>query len=115
MSVKLPGFPFHTWLPDAHVEAPTAVSVILAGVLLKMVIYGIFRLCYPILPEAAIWFAPMLAIFGAINIIYGGLCAMHQKDIKKLVAYSSVSHMGYCLLGLAAMTFIEKANPPKSS
>jgi NADH-quinone oxidoreductase subunit M len=103
-AVKVPMFPFHTWLPDAHVEAPTAVSVILAGVLLKMGTYGIFRICYPIFPDAAIWFAPMLAIFGAINILYGAFCAMHQTDIKKLVAYSSVSHMGYCLLGLAAFT-----------
>ena len=105
-AVKVPMFPFHTWLPDAHVEAPTAVSVILAGVLLKMGVYGIFRICYPMFPEAAVWFAPVLAIFGAINIVYGGLCAMHQKDFKKLVAYSSVSHMGYCLLGLAATTYI---------
>jgi len=105
-AIKVPMFPFHTWLPDAHVEAPTAVSVILAGVLLKMGIYGIFRICYPILPDAAVWFAPALAIFGVINIIYGALCAMDQKDFKKLVAYSSISHMGYCLLGLAAMTRI---------
>ena len=105
-AIKVPMFPFHTWLPDAHVEAPTAVSVILAGVLLKMGVYGILRICYPILPEAALWFAPALAIFAIINIVYGAFCAMHQKDIKKLVAYSSVSHMGYCLLGLAAFTVI---------
>ncbi len=105
-AIKVPMFPFHTWLPDAHVEAPTAVSVILAGVLLKMGVYGIFRICYPIFPEASLWFAPALAVFGVINIIYGGLCAMHQTDIKKLVAYSSVSHMGYCLLGLAAFTYV---------
>lgn len=105
-AIKVPMFPFHTWLPDAHVEAPTAISVILAGVLLKMGVYGVFRICYPILPDAAAWFAPALAVFGAINIIYGGLCAMHQTDFKKLVAYSSVSHMGYCLLGLAALTYI---------
>ena len=103
-AIKVPMFPFHTWLPDAHVEAPTAISVILAGVLLKMGVYGIFRVCYPILPEAAIWFAPLLAVFACINVIYGALCAMDQTDIKKLVAYSSVSHMGYCLLGLAALT-----------
>ena len=71
-----------------------------------MGIYGIFRICYPIFPDAAVWFAPMLAVLGAINIIYGGLCAMHQRDFKKLVAYSSVSHMGYCLLGLSAITYI---------
>ncbi len=105
-AIKVPMFPFHTWLPDAHVEAPTAVSVILAGVLLKMGVYGIFRICYPFFPQVAVWFAPALAILGAINIIYGGLCAMYQTDFKKLVAYSSVSHMGYCLLGLAALTFI---------
>jgi NADH-quinone oxidoreductase subunit M len=102
-AIKVPVFPFHTWLPDAHVEAPTAISVILAGVLLKMGIYGIFRISYPMLPEAARWFAPMMALLGLINIVYGALCAMAQKDFKKLVAYSSVSHMGYCLLGLAAM------------
>ncbi|MFH1018405.1 MAG: NADH-quinone oxidoreductase subunit M [Pseudomonadota bacterium] len=105
-AIKVPMFPFHTWLPDAHVEAPTAISVILAGVLLKMGIYGIFRICYPIFPDAAIWFAPTLAVFAVINILYGALCAMHQTDIKKLVAYSSVSHMGYCLLGLAAFTYL---------
>ena len=104
--IKVPMFPFHTWLPDAHVEAPTAVSVILAGVLLKMGTYGIIRVCYQVLPGAAVWFAPMLAVFASINIIYGALCAMYQTDFKKLVAYSSVSHMGYVLLGLAAMTDI---------
>jgi NADH-quinone oxidoreductase subunit M len=100
-AIKVPIVPFHTWLPDAHVEAPTAVSVILAGVLLKMGTYGILRICYPILPDAAKWFALPLAILGAINIIYGALCALAQTDMKKLVAYSSVSHMGYVLLGMA--------------
>jgi NADH-quinone oxidoreductase subunit M len=100
-AIKVPIFPFHTWLPDAHVEAPTAVSVILAGVLLKMGTYGIFRICYPILPDAARWFAWPLAILGAINIIYGAFCALAQKDMKKLVAYSSVSHMGFVILGMA--------------
>ncbi len=103
-AIKVPMVPFHTWLPDAHVEAPTPISVILAGILLKMGTYGVFRVCYPILPKAAVWFAPLLAVFGVINILYGAFCAMSQKDFKKLVAYSSVSHMGYCLLGLAAMT-----------
>jgi NADH-quinone oxidoreductase subunit M len=100
-AIKVPIVPFHTWLPDAHVEAPTAVSVILAGVLLKMGTYGILRICYPILPDAAKWFAWPLAILGAINIIYGAFCALAQTDMKKLVAYSSVSHMGYVLLGMA--------------
>ena len=103
-AIKVPIFPFHTWLPDAHVEAPTAVSVILAGVLLKMGTYGILRISYPMLPDQALWFAYPLAILGAINIIYGAFCAMAQTDMKKLVAYSSVSHMGYVLLGMAAFT-----------
>jgi NADH-quinone oxidoreductase subunit M len=97
-------FPLHTWLPDAHVEAPTAISVILAGVLLKMGAYGILRVNFAILPEATRWAATTMALFGAINIVYGGLCAFAQKDLKKLVAYSSVSHMGYCLVGMAAFT-----------
>jgi NADH-quinone oxidoreductase subunit M len=104
-AIKIPAFPFHTWLPDAHVEAPTAISVILAGVLLKMGTYGILRINFPMLPEAtadlAFWF---LGALGAFNIIYGALCAMAQKDLKKLVAYSSVSHMGYVMLGMASMT-----------
>jgi NADH-quinone oxidoreductase subunit M len=103
-AIKIPMFPFHTWLPDAHVEAPTAISVILAGVLLKMGTYGIFRINYQLLPDATRWAAMGMAVFGVINILYGGLCAMAQKDLKKLVAYSSVSHMGFCLLGMAAVT-----------
>jgi len=103
-AIKIPVFPFHTWLPDAHVEAPTAISVILAGVLLKMGTYGLLRISFPILPEATAWFAPALAVLGMVNIVYGALCSMAQKDLKKLVAYSSVSHMGYCLLGMAAAT-----------
>jgi len=104
-AIKIPAFPFHTWLPDAHVEAPTAISVILAGVLLKMGTYGILRTNFPMLPAAtadmAYW---LLGALGAWNIIYGAFCAMAQKDLKKLVAYSSVSHMGYVMLGMASFT-----------
>jgi NADH-quinone oxidoreductase subunit M len=104
-AIKIPAFPFHTWLPDAHVEAPTAISVILAGVLLKMGTYGILRINYPILPEATFQLAPLLlAALGTFNIVYGALCAMAQQDMKKLVAYSSISHMGYVMLGMAAFT-----------
>jgi NADH-quinone oxidoreductase subunit M len=102
-AIKVPAFPFHTWLPLAHVEAPTAVSVILAGVLLKMGTYGILRVCYAILPEQTRIFIPYLVIIAAINIVYGAFCAMAQKDMKRMVAYSSVNHMGYCLLGMAAV------------
>jgi NADH-quinone oxidoreductase subunit M len=102
-AIKVPIFPFHTWLPDAHVEAPTAISVILAGVLLKMGTYGLIRISFPIFPELAQKFAFMLAILAFINIVYGALCAMAQKDFKKLIAYSSVSHMGIVLLGMAAL------------
>jgi len=103
-AIKLPCVPVHTWLPDAHVEAPTPISMILAGVLLKMGGYGFLRLCYPIFPVGANYWALFLAIIGVVSIIYGALCAMAQTDFKKLVAYSSVSHMGYVLLGLAVMT-----------
>ncbi|MFH1561798.1 MAG: NADH-quinone oxidoreductase subunit M [Nitrospirota bacterium] len=103
-AVKIPVFPFHTWLPDAHVEAPTAGSVILAGVLLKMGAYGLLRVSLPILPESAKYFAYLLAILGLINIIYGAFVAMAQTDLKKMIAYSSISHMGYVLLGIAALT-----------
>jgi NADH-quinone oxidoreductase subunit M len=103
-AIKIPMFPFHTWLPDAHVEAPTPVSVILAGVLLKMGIYGILRFNYPLLPDATLWAANAMAIFGVINIVYAAFVCLAQKDLKKLIAYSSVSHMGFSLLGMAAMT-----------
>jgi len=102
-AIKIPMFPFHTWLPDAHVEAPTAISVILAGVLLKMGTYGILRICFGIFPEIAIATSWYMALFGFINIVYGAFCAMAQKDLKKLIAYSSVSHMGYVLLGMSAL------------
>jgi NADH-quinone oxidoreductase subunit M len=104
-AIKIPAFPFHTWLPDAHVEAPTAISVILAGVLLKMGTYGILRVNFAILPEAThqlAWF--FLGVIGTINIVYGALCAMAQTDFKKLIAYSSISHMGYVMLGCASFT-----------
>ena len=99
----MPLFPFHTWLPDAHVEAPTAGSVILAGVLLKMGTYGLVRFAFPLFPLAAAFFAPYLAVLAVIGIIYGALVAMVQPDMKKLVAYSSVSHLGFVVLGIAAM------------
>ncbi len=105
-AIKIPMFPFHTWLPDAHVEAPTPISVILAGVLLKMGTYGILRISYPIFPEITRQLMWYIALFGAINIIYGALCAMAQKDFKKLIAYSSVSHMGYVLLGMASLSSV---------
>lgn len=103
-AIKVPVFPFHTWLPDAHVEAPTAISVILAGVLLKMGTYGLLRISYPILPDSTHMLAWFLAMMGMINIVYGAFCAMGQKDLKKLVAYSSISHMGYVMLGMSALT-----------
>ena len=105
-AMKVPMFPFHTWLPDAHVEAPTAGSVILAGVLLKMGTYGFIRFSLPLLPKASIdpFIVQMLAVLSIIGIIYGALVSLMQKDWKKLVAYSSVSHMGFCTLGIFALT-----------
>ena len=109
-AIKVPVFPFHTWLPLVHVEAPTAISVILAGILLKLGVYGIIRVNYGILPNAVWWFAGGLAILGLVNVIWGGLCALAQTDLKKLVAYSSINHMGYSLLGMAAVVGAGAAN-----
>lgn len=102
-AIKVPMFPFHTWLPDAHVEAPTAGSVILAGVLLKMGTYGFLRFSLPIFPHASMQFIPLIMVLAVIGIVYGALVSIAQDDIKKLVAYSSVSHLGYCMLGMFAM------------
>src|SRR5260370_18106210 len=101
-AVKIPMFPFHTWLPDAHTDAPTEVSVILAGILLKMGAYGLIRVCLTLLPGGIHEFAGWLAVFAAINIIYGAAICLVQTDMKRLIAYSSVSHMGIVLLGVAA-------------
>jgi NADH-quinone oxidoreductase subunit M len=103
LAIKVPIWPFHTWLPDAHVEAPTPISVILAGILLKMGTYGFFRFSYTLFPDAARWFAPAMGVLAVIGIVYGGFVALAQTDFKKMVAYSSVSHMGFVLLGLAAL------------
>ena len=103
-AVKVPMWPFHTWLPDAHVQAPTAGSVILAGVLLKMGAYGFLRLSLPVLPEASAVFAPMVFALSVIAIVYAALVALMQQDVKKMIAYSSVSHMGFITLGIFAAT-----------
>ncbi|MEB3287998.1 MAG: NADH-quinone oxidoreductase subunit M [Vampirovibrionales bacterium] len=102
-AVKLPMVPFHTWLPDAHVEAPTPISMLLAGILLKMGAYGMLRFCFGFFPEAASVMAPYVALLAFINIVYTAGVALVQSDMKKLIAYSSVSHMGFVLLGLAAL------------
>jgi NADH-quinone oxidoreductase subunit M len=103
-AVKVPMWPLHTWLPDAHTEAPTVGSVLLAGVLLKMGTYAFVRIGLPILPEAARWWAPTIGVLGAIAIIYGSLCCLAQRDVKRLIAYSSVGHMGFVMLGISTLT-----------
>jgi NADH-quinone oxidoreductase subunit M len=103
-AVKVPVWPLHTWLPDAHTEAPTVGSVLLAGILLKMGTYGFVRIALPILPEAARTWAPVLGVLGAIAIVYGALCCLAQRDVKRLIAYSSVGHMGFVMLGIATLT-----------
>ncbi len=114
-AIKVPMFPFHTWLPDAHVEAPTAGSVILAGVLLKMGAYGFLRISLPILPDTCRQFAMWIAILALISIIYGALVAMAQSDLKKMIAYSSVNHMGYVMLGIAAAVVFVKPDAGTAS
>jgi NADH-quinone oxidoreductase subunit M len=101
--IKVPLFPLHTWLPDAHVEAPTAGSVILAGVLLKMGTYGLIRFCLPLFPAATYQYMPLISVLAVVGIIYGALVAMVQTDVKKLIAYSSVSHLGFIVLGIFAL------------
>jgi NADH-quinone oxidoreductase subunit M len=102
-AIKVPMFPFHTWLPDAHVEAPTGGSVILAAVLLKLGCYGFIRFAMPLFPLAAHYLGPTIALVAVIGILYGAYCAWAQRDVKKLVAYSSVSHLGFVMLGLVSM------------
>jgi NADH-quinone oxidoreductase subunit M len=102
-AIKVPMWPFHTWLPDAHVEAPTVGSVILAGVLLKMGTYGLLRFAVPMFPDAMVQFAPVLIFCGVVGIIYGALTAWVQQDAKKMVAYSSVSHLGFVVIGTFAV------------
>ena len=103
-AIKLPVFPLHTWLPDAHTDAPTAASVVLAGALLKMGGYGMIRLCVSIFPAVALQYAPLLTALAAVSVLYGAAVTLRQKDLKRLIAYSSVSHMGYVLLGIFALT-----------
>jgi NADH-quinone oxidoreductase subunit M len=103
-AIKVPMFPFHTWLPDAHTEAPTVGSVILAAVLLKMGTYGFLRFNMPLFPQAAHYFVPLFSILAVIGIVYGALVSMMQKDLKRLIAFSSVSHLGFVMLGLFTFT-----------
>ncbi|MEO9485057.1 MAG: NADH-quinone oxidoreductase subunit M [Ekhidna sp.] len=104
--IKLPAVPVHTWLPDAHVEAPTPISVVLAGLLLKVGAYGLIRIAYGIFPDAATEYALFVAVIGVLSILYGGLNALAQRDLKRMVAYSSISHMGFVLVGLASLTAV---------
>ena len=104
--IKVPSVPVHTWLPDAHVEAPTPISMILAGVLLKMGGYGIIRICYPICPDAGYDLAYFVCALGVVSMVYGAFAALAQKDFKRLVAYSSVSHMGYVVLGIGVWSAV---------
>jgi NADH-quinone oxidoreductase subunit M len=103
-AIKVPMWPFHTWLPDAHTEAPTIGSVLLAGILLKMGTYGFVRIALPILPDGAVAFAPLIAVLAVIAILYGALCCLAQRDLKRLIAFSSVGHMGFVMLGIATLT-----------
>jgi NADH-quinone oxidoreductase subunit M len=103
-AIKVPMWPFHTWLPDAHTEAPTVGSVLLAAIMLKMGTYGFLRIALPILPDAAVTYAPIIGILAVIAIIYGALCCMAQVDLKRLIAFSSVGHMGFVMLGIATLT-----------
>jgi NADH-quinone oxidoreductase subunit M len=104
--VKIPIVPLHTWLPDAHTEAPAAGSVMLAGVMLKMGLYGLIRIAFPLLPGIASSWAPYLAAIAGINAVYGALCAMAQTDLKRLIAYSSIAHLGFCLMGIVSLTAV---------
>ena len=112
-AIKVPMFPFHTWLPDAHTEAPTVGSVLLAAILLKLGTYGFIRIALPILPEAAHEWAPWIGLLAVIGIIYGALAASRRRDMKRLIAFSSVAHMGFVMLGIATLT--TSASTPRSS
>ena len=103
-AIKVPMFPFHTWLPDAHTEAPTVGSVLLAAILLKLGTYGFIRIALPILPNAAQTWAPWIGLLAVIGIIYGAFCCLAQTDMKRLIAFSSVAHMGFVMLGIATLT-----------